>query len=137
MIRILKEDDLDWLVNLTVEFNDNYYGIPLNLPKTRETLKGIITKPYGVGFRSEYGAIIGTIEDDPFRDYVVLQERGWFAKKDGLQLLNHFTEYGKSIGVHEIRMTTLQCNNRVGLLLTKRNYMPIETSYGLKIKGVQ
>ena len=136
MIRVITEDDLDWLVDLTIDFNDSYYGIPLNINKTRRTLWGVITQEYGVGFRSDNGAIIGTIEDDPFRDYVVLQERGWFSTdRSGIALLRAFTNYGKEIGVNEIRMTTLEANKRADKLLLKYGYNPIETSHGLRLGG--
>lgn len=136
MIRTITEDDLDWLVELTTEFNDQYYGIPLNLNKTRRTLWSLITGPNGVCFRSDSGAIIGTIEDDPFRDYVVLQERGWFSTdRSGIALLREFTDYGTELGVNEIRMCTLNSNKRVDKLLLKYGYNPIETSHGLRLGG--
>lgn len=135
-MRHLQEEDLDWLVDLTKEFNDKYYRIPLDLNKTRRALWHIITDDTGVGFRTDNGAIVGTIEDDPFRNYCALQERGWFSTdRTGIQLLKRFTDYGKELGVNEIRMGTLEANKRAGKILLKYGYVPIETSYGLRLGG--
>lgn len=133
-VRMLLEEDLDWLVQVTQQFNDTYYKIPLNLNKTRRTLWSLIVEDYGVGFRTDNGAIIGTIEEDPFRDYVVLQERGWFSTdRSGIQLLRAFTDYGVELGVNEIRMCTLEANAGVQRILSRYGYTPIETSHGLRL----
>ena len=134
MIRHLEIEDLDWLVDLTVEFNDTHYGIPLDLNKTRKTLEYLILDGTGVGFRSENGAIIGNIEEDPFRDYAVLQERGWFSKdRSGIKLLRAFTNYGLELGVSEVRVSTLESNPGVKRVLKRYNYKPIEVSHGFRV----
>lgn len=129
----MNEGDLDWLVEITKEFNDKYYGVPLNVEKATHTLHGIITEPYGVAFRSEKAAIVGTIEDDPFRDSCVLQERGWYSTGfGGVKVLKHFIDYGlNDLGVNDIRMSHLASNPEVGKLLARMNFKPAEVSHSL------
>lgn len=129
-------DDLEWLLELTIQFNDEWYGVPINEYKARDALEEIILGPAGVGFRTEHGAIIGTIEDDPFRDYTVLNERGWYATdRSGVKLLNAFVEYGKELGVDEIRVGHLHKNDGVSKLLERKGFTPVETSHGLGVRN--
>lgn len=133
---ILVYDDLDWLLEVTVEFNDKWYGVPINREKTLRTLEEIIMGPAGVGFRTDHGAIIGTIEDDPFRDYTVLQERGWYATdRSGIALLDTFVNYGHELGVDEVRVGNLHSNPGVSKLLERKGFTPVETSHGLGVSN--
>ncbi len=133
---ILVEDDIEWLLGLTQEFNDKWYGVPINPDKARRALRRIITGSDGIGFRTDHGAIVGTVEDDPFRDYVVLQERGWYSTdRSGIALLNEFIGHGVAIGVHEIRVCHLHSNPGVSQLLERKGFTPKETSHGLGVNN--
>lgn len=130
MIQMINEDDVDFLMETTQEFNDRYYDIPLDLDKARAFVEWLIPQPASIGFRSDQGYIIGAIEDDPFRDYAILREYGWFANdRSGLALLTKFQDHAKECGVNELRMTTLSSNPMVSKLLTRRGYTELETSY--------
>jgi len=135
MIRMAGSGDLEFLMIITQEFNDKLYGVPLNIDKTWDTLELIVEGPMGVAYVSDRGAIVGTIEEDPFRNYTVLQERGWYATdRSGLRLLRAFIQHGIDIGVDEIRMTTLEINPAAERLLEHSGFDRKETSWGLRVR---
>ena len=130
MIEVIIPEDIDWLLEVSSEFNTIYYDLPLNLDKTRSSILNYLALPSVIGFKSETGYIIGGIEDDPFRDYVILKEYVWFSKdKSGLALLKAFEHHGIICGVDEIRMTTLGSNPRVAKILHRLGYEELETSH--------
>lgn len=130
MIEVIVKEDLDWVMQITQEFNDTYFDVPLNYDKARDFIAMIIDSPASIGFRSETGYIIGGIEEDPFRDYVILKEYGWFSKdRSGIALLQEFEDHARACGVNEVRMTTLGSNKRVAKLLHKLGYAELETSH--------
>ena len=132
MSRLCTEDDLEYLVGLTAKFNADYYDRPLNMSKTEATLKHILQ--HGLAIRSDHGAIVGIWMDDPFRDDEFLVELGWFASdSSGIELLSAFEQAGRERGVTEVRMTTLEANNRVGALLRRRGYTSLEHSWRLTL----
>lgn len=135
-IRHMTTDDLDWLVDKAIHFNAAHYHTPLNLDKTRRILWQLLDSDLGVCIRDDTGAIVGTIEEDPFRDYVFLVERGWFSTgRGGIRLLRAFTEYGKECGVDEIRMSTLATNDGVNAIVLRHGYTPAEHSFRLRLGG--
>ena len=135
MIRHCDEDDLLWLLETATGFNDRYYGIPLDYSRADQYLYDMLRNPFRVMLRSDTGAIIGVIIEDPFRDWKVLVEIGWYSEgRDGLKLLDAFEEQGRCHKVNEIRMTTLESNKGVEKVLARRGYVPVETSHRLILK---
>lgn len=132
-IRLVTPDDLDFIIATAIRFNDKHFAVPLNVYKATAFFEDIITEPAFIGFRSDNGCIIGAIEQDPLRDWTLLREYGWFAEdRSGIALLREFQEFGLSLPVDEIRMTTLASNPRVTRLLRKYGYTELETSHSLK-----
>ena len=131
-VRECKLQDLEWLKNKAVAFNDTHFDIPLCSNKLHAYLTALIVNPMGVALRTDTGAIVGVLTEDPLRTWEVLVETAWYSEgKDGIRLLKAFETVGLEAGVDEIRMTTLQKNDIVGQLLKKRGYAPIETSHRL------
>lgn len=135
MIRIITEEDADWLYERTLEFNDKYYSVPLNESKTRSAIDFFINHPAAIGFRSDGGYIAGVIEEDPFRDWVFLCERGWFSKdRSGIKLLDTFIEWASdNPEINEVRMGHLASNPGVQRLLSKRGFKVREVSTGMLV----
>lgn len=134
MIEVITAEDIDWLLNISYEFNEIYYDLPLNLKKARKSILDYLELPSVIGFKSKTGYIIGGIEDDPFRDYVVLKEYVWFSKdKSGLELLKAFERHAIICGVNEIRMTTLSSNPTIGKIINRLGYEELETSHTKRI----
>ncbi len=131
MIRPALMSDMSHIMELVHEFNDTYFGIPLNDEKAREMVHWIIAD--GVGFISERGFIGGVVVDDLIRDWIVLQELGWYSEdKSGIKLLNAFIDAGKELGVDEVRVCTLQTSSPIaGRVLQRKGFAPLETSYRL------
>jgi hypothetical protein len=131
MIRKATIDDLDFILALTVEFNADYYGRPLNMDKTKILVTHMITD--GVVFVSEQGYIGGMLVPDLFRDDLALVEFGWFAKdSSGIRLLDKFIAAGKELHADEIRMCTMSTSPEVATrILERRGFNLIESSYKL------
>lgn len=131
MIRKCDKGDVDWLVELATRFNNKHFGIPINPDKSRHYLDQMVE--YGICFRGNNGAIVGVIAPDPFRDWTVLVEIGWFTDKpgEGLALLDEFIDAGREWGVDEVRMTTLEVNKSVATVLERKGFKPVETSHRL------
>ena len=123
--------DVSWLVNLAQEFNDKHFGIPINREKTRDYLWDMVEK--GVCFRTDNAAIVGMLVSDPFRDWSVLVEIGWFSNHpgEGIALLDRFIMAGETHLVDEVRMTTLHSNPGVAAVLKRKGFDPVETSHRL------
>ena len=132
MIRKATIDDLDFILALTVEFNADYYGRPLNMDKTKILVTHMITD--GVVFVSEQGYIGGMLVPDLFRDDLALVEFGWFAKdSSGIRLLDKFIAAGKELHADEIRMCTMSTSPEVATrILERRGFNLIESSYKLE-----
>ena len=131
-VRSCTLSDLDWLKAKATAFNNTHFDIPLCENKLHAYLTALIVNPMGVALRSDTGAIVGVLTEDPLRNWEVLVETAWYSEgTDGVRLLKAFETIGLEAGVDEIRMTTLQKNNIVGQLLKKRGYVPIETSHRL------
>lgn len=130
-IRQCNANDLMWLLDLTQQFNDKLFDVPLNRDKSFDYLAAMIE--HGVCYRGNHGAIVGMVAPDPFRDWNVLVEIGWFTDTpgEGLALLDTFIEHGRQVGVDEVRMTTLERNKSVAKLLQRKGFVPIETSHRL------
>ena len=136
MVEIATIEDLDFFCDLAKRFNDKYGQHPLNKEKTKETLRYLITSDYGVMFRTKNGGILGTIEEDVFRDRVILKERGWFSEDyKGLYLIHYFIEHAKEIGVHEILFTTLENNKAASKILKRKGFVPVETVHSFSLTG--
>ena len=134
-VRRMTTDDLPWLHDLAVQFNDKYVGVPLNYTKTSAMLTHMINT--GVALRSDNGAIVGIIMDDPFRDTTFLVEIGWYADDGtGMKLLDAFIEEGRQAGVDQVRMTTLHSNRGAEVCMRRRRFTPLEHSWGLTIGEV-
>jgi len=134
MIRALEPRDFDWLCKLTHKFNDELYDVPLNEQKLENTLIQFCHPECikHIGYRSDKGAIIGIVTEDPLRDWTVMVELGWYANdRSGIRLLDHLEQAARDVQCDEVRMTTLERNPRVADLLKRRGYTPIETSHRL------
>lgn len=133
MIRTATVDDLDHILNLTIEFNDMYYHRPLNIDKTIYMIKHLIE--HGIVLVSDKGYIGGMVVPDNFRDENVLVEFGWFAKdSSGIRLLDRFIKAGKELYIDEIRMTTMDTSPAIAdKLLLKRGFKSTETSHRLEL----
>ena len=132
-IRKCTWQDTGWVTAIAEQFNNKLFDVPFNYDRGCEYIDRMIWNPDGVCFRGDYGAIIGVVAPDPFRDWTVLVEIGWYTEKpgEGLQLLDRFIDEGRSRGVNEIRMTTLERNKSVAKLLERKGFVPIETSHRL------
>lgn len=133
MIRTIVQEDIFWLASLARKFNAEYFDVPLNDDKLYTGLSDLIDR--GVCLRSDSGAIVGVVMDDPFRDWQVLVELGWYCEdRSGLHLLNKFIQAGKDLGVDEVRMTTLtRSPAEAAAILNRKGFVPIETSHSLTI----
>lgn len=130
MIRKCTIEDLPFITNLAIQFNEELHDVPLNLEKLHQFLVGIITN--GVCLRGENSAIAGVVAEDPVRDWTYLVEMGWYSKTgEGVRLLKEFEKVGDELGVDEIRMTTLYANPDADSILIRLGYEPIETSHRL------
>ena len=130
MIRVCTLVDLDWMLDMAYAFNDKHYDIPLVYTKTRGWIAELIE--HGVCLRSDTGAIVGSLVDDPCRDWRLLVELAWYSEgRDGIRLLQAFENYGLEAGADEVRMTTLGSNSGVDKLLRKRGYTETERSHRL------
>ncbi|ANS06228.1 hypothetical protein HOR19_gp35 [Phage MedPE-SWcel-C56] len=131
MLRKVLCSELDWLYNLAEQFNAAHYDYPLDKAKTRAILKELIRD--GVCIRSESGAIVGTLLEDPFRQTTVLVELGWYTNdKSGIRLLKEFVSVGVKLNVDEIRMTLLESSPPAAdRYLQRMGFSPFETSYRL------
>lgn len=120
------------ILQLAHRFNDEYFGIPLNLEKTINVVTLIIED--GVGFVSDGGFIGGMIVEDLIRDWTVLQECGWYAEdKSGIALLQAFIDAGLELSVDDIRVCKLETSSPiVGRILQRKGFAPLETSYRLR-----
>lgn len=132
MIRRAVQDDLPWLMSIAREFNAKYWDQELHEYKMVNLISTLVAE--GTVLRSDTGVILGTVYEDPMRDNTVLVEIGWYSTgSDGMKLLAAFVQEGKKLGVDEIRMSTLECNNKVGALLERNGFKPLETSYSLRL----
>ena len=131
MIKKATMQDLDRIVALTVEFNENYYGRPLNLDKTKTMIEHMIN--HGIVFVSDAGYIGGMLVPDMFRDDLALVEFGWFAKdSSGIRLLDKFIKAGKDMHVDEIRMCTMSTSPAIATrILERKGFNLTESSYKL------
>lgn len=130
-VRKCTVEDVDWLVNLAQEFNDKHFGIPINRYQTKTYLWDMVDS--GVCFRTDNAAIVGMLVSDPFRDWNVLVEIGWFSNHpgEGMALLDTFIRAGDIRLVDEVRMTTLHSNPGVAAVLKRKGFDPVETSHRL------
>lgn len=127
-------DDLDFLIEKAVKFNNDYYYVPLNIEKTLNHLTLLIEHLQGVVLVSDRGAITGIVYESPTHDWITLVETAWYSEgKDGLRLLQAFEDRGRLLGVDEVRLTTQAANNGVSKVLLRRGYKEQETSFKLKL----
>ena len=126
-------DDMQTILPLAIEFNERYFGIPLNLVKTCEVICYIIEEE--TAFISPGGFIGGIVTEDLLRDWTVLQEVAWYSTdRTGIQLLDRFIKKGRAMEVDEVRVCHLETSSPVvGKLLQRRGFAPLETSYRLEI----
>jgi len=131
MIRRATLDDMSTILPLAIEFNDKYFGIPLNLEKTINVITWVIEE--GEAFISDGGFIGALYVDDLMRDWSVLQEVAWYSTdKTGMLLLDELIRQGKIAGVDEVRVCHLATSSPiVGKLLHRKGFAPLETSYRL------
>ena len=133
MIRQAQQHDAHWLLDLTERFNDKFYHKPLNRDKALTTIRSMIASPQCVVLRSSGGYIAGVIEDDPFRDWTFLCERGWYSEdRSGIKLLDAFIQEGRDNPfINEVRLCNLATNPGVQKLLARRGFTVREVSSGL------
>lgn len=131
MIREATLDDMGAIIPMAIKFNDDYFGIPLNLKKAVNIIVMIIEE--GEAFISDGGFIGALYVDDLMRDWTVLQEVAWYATdKSGLKLLDALIQEGYNADVDEVRVCHLSTSSPiVGKLLQKKGFAPLETSYRL------
>lgn len=123
--------DFPHIYRLTKEFNDQYFGIPLNGEKLERWFELVVE--HGVIYHTDGGYIAGLVVDDPVRDWTALVENAWYARdRSGLRLLRKFIQHGRDIGADEIRMTTLNTTPPgVLTLLGRTGFEEIERSHRL------
>ncbi len=133
MIRRARISDVQAILPMAIEFNDKYFGIPLNLVKTCEVICYIIEEE--TAFITPGGFIGGIVTEDLIRDWTVLQEVAWYSTdRTGIQLLDYFILEGRRMEVDEVRVCHLETSSPlVGKLLKRRGFGPLETSYRLEI----
>ena len=133
MIRRATIDDIGVVLPMAIKFNDEYFGIPLNLVKTAEVICYIIEEE--IAYVSPGGFIGGIVTEDLMRDWTVLQEVAWYSTdRSGLQLLDAFVLAGRELDVDEVRVCHLETSSPiVGKLLQRRGFALLETSYRLKL----
>ena len=131
MIRPGTWDDWSECLRMTLDFNSEFYGIPINEDKLAGWFERHIN--YGAIFFSQTGYIAGLPIMDPVRDWCVLMETGWYdTGKDGLRLLTALTDYARSISADEVRMTTLNTTpDGVDRLLARKGFVLREKSHSL------
>lgn len=130
MIKILIEADYEWLFQQMCTFNDQYFKTELHTQATRVYIKSLLDSAMGVAFRSDNGFIFGALELDPLRGHIVLKEHGWYCTDGtGIRLLKEFIRYGNNLGVHDVRVSTLSKNKRVGRVLERMGFTELETTW--------
>lgn len=133
MIRIATEQDADLVLRLVQNFNDKYYGIPLDPNKVLRWFQQHLSN--GVVYLGQDSLIAGLVITDPVRPWEVLAETAWYAEgRDGQRLLRKFIQYGRDAGVDEVRMTTLN-TTPVGVetLLSRMGFETVEKSHRLTL----
>lgn len=125
--------DLEHILHLTEIFNEKYFDVELNPDKAEDAIVQLIL--HGIVFVSDNGFIGGVIAPDIFRDWVYLQELGWFATdSSGYKLLNAFIKDAREQGVDEIRMCTLETSDPIAeKILLRKGFSPIERSFRLQL----
>lgn len=133
MIRRATLDDISVVLPMAIKFNDEYFGIPLNLVKTAEVICYIIEEE--TAYVSPGGFIGGIVTEDLMRDWTVLQEVAWYSTdRSGLKLLDAFVLAGQWLDVDEVRVCHLETSSPiVGKLLQRRGFALLETSYRLEL----
>lgn len=126
--------DLDHIIDLVNEFNSTHFDIELDQDKTEAMVAELILN--GVVFVSPNGFIGGMIVPDMFRNWMYLQELGWYATdSSGYSLLLRFIKEAKDYGVDEVRMCTLEESDPVAEKILRRvGFSPIEHSHRLILK---
>lgn len=125
--------EIPWLFALATEFNDKYYHVPLDEQKFCTMAYQYIV--HNIAYRTDGGAILGMILEDPFRNQSALLEQGWYATDGkGMLLLEHFIDHGVNCGVSDVRVCTFETSHpAVTRLLQRRGFRPAETSHSLRI----
>ena len=131
MIRPATLADMNDIIPLVHNFNDRYFGIPINTAKMIDMVAWIIED--GVGLLSDWGFIGGVFVNDLIRDWTILQELGWYSEdKSGIKLLDAFIKAGRDRGVDEVRVCTLETSSPIaGRILQRKGFAPLEMSYRL------
>jgi len=131
MIRRATLDDMSTILPLAIEFNDKYFGIPLNMEKAILVICMIIEE--GEAWISNGGFIGALYVEDLMRDWTILQEVAWYSTdKTGMLLLDKLIRQWKISGVDELRISTLATSSKIlGKLLQRKGFAPFEQSYRL------
>jgi len=135
MIRRATLDDMSAILPLAIEFNDQYFGIPLDMEKAITVICMIIEE--GEAWISDGGFIGALYVEDLMRDWTVLQEVAWYSTdKTGMLLLDELIRQGEIAGVDEVRVSTLATSSKIlGKLLQRKGFAPFEQSYRLTGAG--
>ncbi len=135
MIRRATLDDMSIILPLAIEFNDKYFGIPLDMEKAITVITMIIEE--GEAWISDGGFIGALYVEDLMRDWTVLQEVAWYSTdRTGMLLLDELIRQGAIAEVDEVRVSTLATSSPIlGKLLQKKGFAPLETSYRLTGAG--
>ena len=135
MIRRATLDDMSTILPLAIEFNDKYFGIPLNMEKAILVICMIIEE--GEAWISNGGFIGALYVEDLMRDWTILQEVAWYSTdKTGMLLLDKLIRQWKISGVDELRISTLATSSKIlGKLLQRKGFAPFEQSYRLTGAG--
>ena len=141
MVRRAKEEDIPKILDMIYGFYDESlrdYGISVK----KETLEDTLKKLIGLGsiFVDDElsGVVAGTISPSLFdKDELVGQELIWYVKPEtrkgrvGLELINAFTEYCKSMGAKKLMMVHMENLNPILMnkLYTRKHYRLMEFHY--------
>jgi hypothetical protein len=131
VIREATLDDMGTILPMAIQFNDEYFPVPLNIEKSVRMITLLIEEHEA--FISDGGFIGGAYVEDPMRDCSILQEVAWYATDNsGMRLLDRLIDQAVKFGV-ELRVSTLASSSPiVGKLLQRMGFAPLETSYRLE-----
>lgn len=132
-MRTATPDDLPRILKMGRKFHEasNQFA-PFSEAATARMLEGLIASPDGMVLISDGGMIGGVLSPAYCADaWVMAVELFWWSEdRRGLVLLKGFEDWAREMGANEVRMTTLTNLERADKILRRRNYAPLEISYG-------
>lgn len=132
MIRFADASDFPRVLELTKEFNEHYFWVPLNEHKFEAWFDQHMNA--GLVLMSDTGFVSALTVVDPVRDWTVLVETGWYdTGRQGLRLMHRLVKEFRAGDYNELRVCTMSTST-VGLdnLLTRLGFtLDVERSHSL------